>query len=341
MRLAIVFNARASSAAGVSELILRLPGGSPCLLFPLADPGDVSAAIADALAAKVDRLVVAGGDGTVHQVVQALAPDFPPIELAILPLGTGNDFARSLGVDEGLEQGVETALNGPALPVDLIRMRTEEGESWLVNVANGGFGGRVATDLSSAEKGRWGALAYWMSSIAALTNPVAYEVELTVDDERHELSVCGVAIANGRFVGGGFPVAPGALLDDGLIDVTTVDVLPTFDLMAVGVDFALGRDRPDERVHHYRGRTVRMLSNPELPFSIDGETSQPWVASFEAVQGVLRIATGPNPPAFGSAREEPATSSLPEVAPPAAAAARVDSKPEAADPARARSGDSA
>ena len=303
MHLAILFNPNAVIAAGMGELVQRLPGGSPCRLYPLTEPLHLAEAIARALDEGVDRLVVAGGDGTVNQVVAALAPDFPAVEVAILPLGTGNDFARSLGIEKDVEQAVEAVLGGEAVAVDVVRMTTPERESWLVNVANGGFGGRVASDLSNQDKGRWGPLAYWMSSISALTQVVAYEVELTVDGERHEVTASGLAVANGRFVGGGFPVAPTARLDDGLIDVTVVDVLPTFDLMAVGVDFALGRDQQHDRVHTYRGGEIRIHSNPSLPFSVDGEPTQTFDATFEAVRGALHVVHGPNPPAIGSRGE--------------------------------------
>jgi diacylglycerol kinase (ATP) len=299
MRFGVILNPNAGTAQRISDLILRLPGGQACRLFPLGGRGQVAAAVADALASGVERLVVAGGDGTVHQVVEALAPGFPAIELAILPLGTGNDLARSLGLADGVEQAIDAALGGEAVAVDAVRLSTSDHESWFVNVANGGFGGRVASDLSAEDKRRWGPLAYWMSSITMLAHPTAYQVRLTVDDEEHRLSVSGLAVANGRFVGGGFPVAPNARLDDGLLDVTAVDALPAFELMATGVDFALGRDHHTDQVHSFRGRTVRVRSDPDMPFSIDGEPSRRYDATFEVEPGALRVVPGPHPPALG------------------------------------------
>ncbi|HVS14016.1 MAG TPA: diacylglycerol kinase family protein [Thermoanaerobaculia bacterium] len=299
MRFGVILNPNAGTAQRISELILRLPAGQATRLFPLGERDQVPAALADALEAGIERLVIAGGDGTVHQVVEALAPGFPPIELAILPLGTGNDLARSLGLADGLEEAIDAALGGEAVAVDAVRLTAAERQSWFVNVANGGFGGRVAGDLSGDDKRRWGPLAYWMSTIATLVHPTAYEVELTVDDERHQLAACGVAVANGRFVGGGFPVAPTARLDDGLLDVTTVDVLPAVELMAAGVDFALGRDPHADQVRTFRGKRIQVHSEPDMPFSIDGEPSWRHDATFEVVPGALRMVPGPHPPALG------------------------------------------
>jgi len=86
-------------------------------------------------------------------------------------------------------------------------------------VANGGFGGRVAADLRVDDKQRWGAMAYWMTSVLELTQLTPFDLEIVLDGQRHACGeALGLAIANGRFVGGGFPIAPNATLDDGLLD---------------------------------------------------------------------------------------------------------------------------
>ena len=115
---------------------------------------------------------------------------------------------------------------------------------------------------------------------------------------RLRLRLSGVAVANGRFVGGGFPIAPYALLNNGFMDVTTVPVLPTIELMAAGMNFLLTRDHRNDRVRTYRVKRLHLVSEPPMPFSVDGEPIRPFDATFEVMPAALRIVTGVAPPAL-------------------------------------------
>jgi diacylglycerol kinase (ATP) len=108
----------------------------------------------------VERLVIAGGDGTIHEVIQGLAPDFPEIELAVIPLGTGNDLARSLGLPlQDVPTSAEVAYSGRCAAVDVVEVRNEQ-VHYFVNAASGGFGGAVTVEVSPQSKVLWGAFSY-------------------------------------------------------------------------------------------------------------------------------------------------------------------------------------
>lgn len=298
MRHCLIYNPQAGSAGRLKDFVLQLKSEDQCELRPTF-PRDGARQIArQALDEGFDRIIAAGGDGTVSQVVNGIAPDFSEIELAVLPMGTGNDLARSIGL--GVDQFTSAcrAVFGTSVAqIDLMQIECDGQKSWCVNVANGGLGGQVAADVQSLDKQRWGALAYWMNSVSHLIDLPVFEVELDLDEERRELQTVGIAVANGRFVGGGFPISPHAILNDGFLDVTTVPVLPTHELMASGINFALGRNRHESRVRHYRTRRVHLRSKPEMPFSIDGELVQPLDATFEIVPSALRLVVGENPQA--------------------------------------------
>jgi diacylglycerol kinase (ATP) len=240
------------------------------------------------------RLIVAGGDGTLSRVVNALGPGLSEFELAILPLGTGNDLARSVGVPvDSLQRAWSVAVEGEVTPMDVVR--TSNGRSsYLVNAATAGFGGKVSTDVQSEDKNRWGALAYWITAFSRFVELEEFQLRLDLDDRSISLPTYGLAIANGRYVGGGFPVAPEAWVDDGMLDITTIPVLPTLDLLAVGIDFMLGTHHAANTVSTYRSSFVRIHAEPDMPFSLDGEPTRSFDATFETLPRALRLVKGPD-----------------------------------------------
>lgn len=293
MRGCLIFNPRAGSADRVKDFLTHLTGAVRWEVRVVPTEDDVRRLRDDLSEGLYDRLIVGGGDGTLGRVVRALAPDFPPVDVALLPFGTGNDFARSLGLeDEEPEAAFERAVSAPGVPVDAVRMETADGETWFVNVANGGMGGKAAHDVGEQDKRRWGPMAYWIASATAVVAPPSYEVRLTVDDETEERELCGLTIANGRYVGGGFPIARKASINDGLLDVTTVPVLPRLELVSAGIDFALERESGARRLTTRRARRIRVTSTPDMPFSVDGEPARGFDATFEVAEGVLRMVPG-------------------------------------------------
>ena len=293
MKTATIVNKRSGSWTQDEAELNRLArqSNSPILA---AGPGEpVGDLIRRAVQGGCQRLIVAGGDGSISRVVNALAPDFDQVELAILPTGTGNDLARSIGVvGESLEVSWQHAVQGTASLIDVIRINTPT-HSYLVNAATGGFGGKVSTDVDTYDKQRWGSIAYWMTAFSELAEMDPLEIRLELDDRTVSLTLYGLAIANGRYVGGGFPVAPMAYLNDGLLDVTTIPVLPPLELLAAGVDFTLGRNQDTSPAKTFRSSRLRVHAEPEMPISLDGEPTRTMDARFEVLPRVLPLVCGP------------------------------------------------
>ena len=290
-RSCLLFNSSAGSAERVGEEIHRFVEQSGCRLLTTEKPGDAPRLTRQAVEEGFDRLIVAGGDGTFSQVAAALAPDFACVELALVPLGTGNDLARSLAIADGdVKAALYTALNGDVRTVDIVRITNGE-TFYMVNAASGGIAGKVAADVDDESKHLLGPFAYWLTAVGELADLQQYEVELTLDDRRLDLQVFGLYIMNGRFVGGGFEVAPTARLDDGLLDVTTIPAMPPLDVLAAGLNYALGQDQFDPRLANYRATRVHLKSAPDMHFSIDGEPKCRVEATFEALPGALRVVT--------------------------------------------------
>ena len=294
--LALIYRPVPATADAIREVALQAHSDQSVELLPCSSAEHVADRVRGVADRAVERILVAGGDGTIRDTVHGLGPDFPPVELAVLPLGTGNDLARTIGAHVPLARAVRLALEGKAVPADVGEVAiNDERRSWFVNVANGGFGGEVANRLQRAAKQRWGAFAYWMSTLGTLAHPPRYEIELSLDDEPPtQREVSGIAIANGRFLGGGFPVARNARIDDGQLDIVLAPPMEPREFLRSGMDLAFGRADQNSAVELSRATRVELRANSKIPFSVDGDLVDFRHGVFEVKPGALRVVVGPD-----------------------------------------------
>ncbi|MGB9376363.1 MAG: diacylglycerol kinase family protein [Mycobacteriales bacterium] len=170
------------------------------------------------------RLILAGGDGSLHLLVDRLRRrgELADVPVGLVPMGTGNDFARHLGLPLDPEQAAEVLLTGHPRRLDLIR--SDGGGGLAVNAAHLGKGAEAARRASGL-KSRLGKLAYPLGAIASIVRPRGWRLHVNVDDEvladgRHRVLM--VAIGNGSSIGGGAPIFPHADASDGTLDVLVV-----------------------------------------------------------------------------------------------------------------------
>lgn len=285
-------NETAGQASGVRDRLAPLVKGYDCEFRTKQDSETVKQLARRVVEEGFERIVIAGGDGTLNHVVNGLADDLERIELGLLPLGTGNDFARSLDLPlDQLDAAVAIALGDHLRAVDLLRV-TNGRSFYAVNAASGGMAGKVAADVLDVDKAQWGAFAYWMTALSELVDLQATDLQIDIDDQRHNLKVYGVVIANGRYVGGGFPIAPGTTLYDGKLSIVIIPELPALDLLSAGLNFALGRTATSDPIKIFEATRVHFTSNPDMHFSIDGEPTREMEATFEVVPAAIRMAVG-------------------------------------------------
>ncbi len=167
------------------------------------------------------RLIIAGGDGTIHQAVRILHQNdlLSQIELALLPIGTGNDLARSLGlITNDLALCFKVALNNKAASLDLISSNL----GVFVNSCSLGAGAEITASTDRGRKDSLGRFAYFLSGIRAVGNIEPIEAKIRGENFSWEGEFIGAAFMNGRTASGGLPVAPEARLNDGLIDLAFI-----------------------------------------------------------------------------------------------------------------------
>jgi diacylglycerol kinase (ATP) len=235
--------------------------------------------LAQAHADGMSRLVLAGGDGLIHLSLPALAET--DVVLGIVPVGTGNDFARALGLPTKLNLAVTSALAEPT-KVDLIA--TGEGR-WAASIVTGGFSGQVN---ARANRLRFppGQQRYTLATLLELAGLHTIGLTLDIDGTVEELQTTLFAIANTRFFGGGMAICPDASPRDGLLDITVVGPTSRRVLAWLLPSVFSGRHVNHPAVRTWRGHQVQVTTTAQL--WADGE---PFTgASFSAAPGVLRVA---------------------------------------------------
>ncbi|HZC18528.1 MAG TPA: YegS/Rv2252/BmrU family lipid kinase, partial [Rubrobacteraceae bacterium] len=171
-------------------------------------------------------LIVIGGDGTINDVVNGLGnAGFPDgVTLAILPAGTGNDLAATLAVPENPGEAEKVIRQSRVRSLDVARVRSEGvGERFFVNVATGGLGAQISEANDGEMKSKWGKLSYLRASLEVTRDFDVREVALRLDGEEHRVRAVNIALGNCRYAGGGWPAAPKANPEDGLLDVVVIE----------------------------------------------------------------------------------------------------------------------
>lgn len=243
-----------------------------------------------------ERVVVVGGDGTVNEVVNGLASGFGRVILGVVPTGTGNDFARSLGISLEVEGSLEALEAGRTATIDLVRARDTEEDHRFANMAAGGFGGEVRENLTADLKQTWGPFAFFRAAVEQLPERPEYEVELRLDGEETWVGPSlNVAVANGAFVAGGIPAAPYAELDDQVVDVIVVRACGLAALTALAPRVLMGRhlEETEEHILFRQAQRVEVRSQPSLPWKLDGEPFVTGDLTFEVEPGALEVIVGP------------------------------------------------
>jgi diacylglycerol kinase (ATP) len=236
-----------------------------------------------------DLIVAAGGDGTLNGVINGIGENPADVRVGLLPLGTGNDFARTLGIPTDLEAAIEVVRAGETRAVDLVRV-TSDKVRYFINVSAGGFSGLVNEKLTTELKKTWGPLAYLRSAAAALPELRAYQTTLALDNtESLSLELYNVVVANGRYVAGGTLIAPEASIDDGMLDVILIQKKSAPELALLAASVALGTHLSSDAIVYRRAARVTVNSKPGMWFNVDGELVGNEPARFEILPRALRF----------------------------------------------------
>ncbi len=250
-------------------------------------PGDATDIAAAAAADGFSRILSVGGDGTLHEVVNGAAGT--GLAVGVLPLGTGNDFARCTGLLRPARPLLEGLARGGTRLIDLGRVH----DRYYVNIAGAGFDAEVARQVNAMASKASGTIPYLLTAVrlAFVYQPPA--ITITLDD----LPPLGpetrllVAVGNTRAYGGGMRVCPQAKVDDGLLDVLMVGDLRRWATLGLLPKVFLGAHLGHPAVDYAQARSVRLDGPANVALHADGEVLGGLPATFSVLPGALRLWT--------------------------------------------------
>lgn len=249
------------------------------------DPSEARELARRAVEDGVEALVACGGDGLVNIALQVIAE--APTPLGVIPAGTGNDFARALGIPRDPVDAARLVCRGSIRTIDAGRVD----DRWFGTVLAGGFDAKV-NDRTNRMSWPRGNLRYNLAILAELAalRPLDYVIEL--DGHRLRTEATLVAVGNSRSYGGGMRICPSAKLDDGLLDVTVIGPTRAARFVRLMPTVYSGTHVDRSGVSTFRARRVG-LSTPELTAYADGERFAAMPLTCECVPAAVRVIAPP------------------------------------------------
>lgn len=234
--------------------------------------GDARAWLAQADLGEYDGVIAAGGDGTLFEVLNGLYAH-PPGQrppLGVVPVGTGNAFARDLGLAPGdWEKGIKIIAGQKTRFFDTGMVESASGTFHFLNIIGAGLPGDVMQ--SSQRLKVFGRAAYTVATLWKALQMHCRPLKITLDGEELERDSLFIEISNTRYTGTSFLIAPGAEPDDGLLDVTLVSRLSRFRVLQLFPSIYKGKHVEYDEVETFQAREIRIESAEALPLAPDGE----------------------------------------------------------------------
>jgi diacylglycerol kinase (ATP) len=258
-------------------------------------PGHLRVLAMQAVSDGAGRLVVVGGDGTVNEAVNGvLASGSAPVELAVVPRGTGDDFARSLGIPTRPEEAFRVAAAGAIRTIDAGRARYQDwnglpAERYFVNFAGAGISGAIARRGAATSRRLGAKPAYLWATVAVFLRWKSVPMEVELDQSTRSAVLYEVLVANGPYTAGGMRVAPDAVPDDGQFDTVLIGDFTKAEFAVTFPKIYRGTHVGHAKVDVVRASTVGVSADTTLPVVLDGEQPGTTPARFEILPGALRL----------------------------------------------------
>lgn len=285
-RALLFLNPRSRSGGdhAAEEAIRELEQGGLILVRrPCAHRTDVKRVI-EQHARDVDLVIVGGGDGTINAALGGLIVAGLP--LGILPLGTANDLARTLGLPVDPAAAAAVIVAGHMRRIDLGQVN----DQLFANVASMGLSVELTRQLTTQVKRRWGKIGYLVATLKALGRARAFVAEVTAGEKTTRVRSLQVAVGNGVYYGGGMAVYDAASIDDQCLDFYSLEPRHLWRLPLILHAFRRGRNRdlPGVRAFCSSGPIV-IRTRPSLPINTDGEITAATPACFQLLPRALAV----------------------------------------------------
>lgn len=270
-------------------------------LYVTAGPKDATRKLlSEAASGEEIRAYACGGDGTFNEVVCGAANQ-PNVAVCPFPTGTGNDFCRMFGSDAELFRDLQALLDGTVHPIDLISCNG----SFSANICSVGIDARIGTDVHKYSHLPLigGAGEYVVSAVVNAFRGIATYMHIRCGDYEADAKHSLVCACNGRFYGGGFNPAPGATLDDGLLDILIIKKVSLLTFARCIGKYASGHaDDFPQFITHLRGTDLSIEFDREDVINLDGEALRARKVEMHLLPKALNLVV---PKGLGSGAEKP------------------------------------
>jgi diacylglycerol kinase (ATP) len=231
----------------------------------------------------IDLVIVGGGDGTLNAVVDILVEVQLP--LGIIPLGTANDLARTLGIPNSIPEACRIIAEGNLKYIDLGWVNGKH----FFNVASLGLSVKITQKLSKGLKRRLGVLAYAWTALQVLSKTRPFTALIGIDGETIKVKTLQIAVGNGRYYGGGMPIAEDAKIDDQRLDLYSLEVQYWWQIFPLLWTLPRGQHGLLSWVRTLNGKEIQVQTRKPHGINTDGEITRDTPAIFKVIPQALGV----------------------------------------------------
>jgi len=247
------------------------------------NPGDMPDLVEKYIQGGMPIVIAGGGDGTFSSIAHLFARK--ETVLGVLPLGTGNAFARDLGIEARVDLACQTIMQGKIARVDMGLI----GDRSFINIATVGLSTKIALGLQDDMKKKLGRAVYLISLLRALATIVPFHVKLELPSGIHEFDSLQLVIGNGRFHAGPFPVSPDASIDGGWLSIYALASRRKIDFLKMVLHMHGGKHVDLPEVQAFRVQSGRLSTSLVQRITVDGETKLHTPINFGIVPNALKV----------------------------------------------------
>lgn len=236
---------------------------------------------------EIDLVIAGGGDGTLNAIVDAIVDTQLP--LGVLPMGTANDLARTLGIPNSLPEACKIIASGYLRRIDLGWVNGKH----FFNVASMGLSVKITQRLTKEVKRRWGIFAYAATALQVIWESRPFQAEIRINGTSFRVKTVQIAVGNGRYYGGGMAVVHDAAIDDQRLDLYSMEIENWWQIILLLPAMRQGRHIYSRNVRVLEGKEIEVFTRKPRPINTDGEITTYTPALFRVIPKAISVLVPP------------------------------------------------